>query len=384
VSESAIATAGWGIVRDGCTDMPSWNAWLCPGQSVSPARLIIESLDSDTETRSLVPVALASGGYVDLLNGGQDHGWCFGYTCLKRLSTFHSTVVSNRTYDLTFAGTNPQSLRLMMPTDAGAAVLLAVWYASPNKLVVYDADGQLVPDLNPTPYGDNLARPVLGASGCGANAFIGVENKLLLYLCGGDGGLTIRTVPTIVLSIGVEVSEEEFFEPEFVARNIISLLDISPDRVRVVSATSASGRRLSSSGTRRLGESGEVQLEISAADKCDGVRCGEHGSCREEGVCVCTAGVETPSGCDGNYCQCSVLLNSTTCAGAACGGEGAGCAAGTFSTAKGCQLCDPSCALCDGGDEWSCTACRAADTLEQPWCAVCVRRSRPRWSSPRA
>ena len=26
--------------------------------------------------------------YIDLINGPQDHGWCMGYTCQKRLSTF--------------------------------------------------------------------------------------------------------------------------------------------------------------------------------------------------------------------------------------------------------------------------------------------------------
>ena len=31
-------------------------------------------------------------GFVDLLNGPQDHGWCFGYTCQKRLSTFPAVV----------------------------------------------------------------------------------------------------------------------------------------------------------------------------------------------------------------------------------------------------------------------------------------------------
>lgn len=32
--------------------------------------MAIESLDSDTETRRLSPVAVVSDGYVDLINGG--------------------------------------------------------------------------------------------------------------------------------------------------------------------------------------------------------------------------------------------------------------------------------------------------------------------------
>jgi len=39
-------------------------------------------MDSDTETRRLSPVAIISdNGYLDLINGPQDHGWCGGYTC---------------------------------------------------------------------------------------------------------------------------------------------------------------------------------------------------------------------------------------------------------------------------------------------------------------
>ena len=33
---------------------------------------------------------------VDLLNGPQDHGWCSGYTCRKRLSTVSAVVRLSR------------------------------------------------------------------------------------------------------------------------------------------------------------------------------------------------------------------------------------------------------------------------------------------------
>jgi len=56
--------------------------------------LIIESMDTDTETRRLSPVAILGDGYLDLINGPQDHGWCSGYTCRKRLSTFMAVVAT--------------------------------------------------------------------------------------------------------------------------------------------------------------------------------------------------------------------------------------------------------------------------------------------------
>lgn len=50
--------------------------------------------------------------YVDL--GPQDHGWCAGYTCQRRLSLFHSIVALNKSYEVYFTGTSPQNLRLML------------------------------------------------------------------------------------------------------------------------------------------------------------------------------------------------------------------------------------------------------------------------------
>jgi hypothetical protein len=55
--------------------------------------MLIESFDADTETRRLGPTAFFSGNYVDLMNGPQDHGWCNGYTCLKRISTFIAMIL---------------------------------------------------------------------------------------------------------------------------------------------------------------------------------------------------------------------------------------------------------------------------------------------------
>lgn len=49
---------------------------------------------------------------VDL--GPQDHGWCAGYTCQRRLSLFHSIVALNKSYEVYFTGTSPQNLRLML------------------------------------------------------------------------------------------------------------------------------------------------------------------------------------------------------------------------------------------------------------------------------
>ena len=69
-------------------------------------------MDKDTEIRRLSPIAvLSSNGYIDLINGPQDHGWCFGYTCQERLSTFHALVALNQTFEVHMTSTPPQHIR---------------------------------------------------------------------------------------------------------------------------------------------------------------------------------------------------------------------------------------------------------------------------------
>ena len=77
---------------DNCTWESEWRGYNCLDY-YDYKMLVIESMDADTETRRLSPVAVYSPeGYVDLINGPQDHGWCSGYTCRKRLSTFQAIV----------------------------------------------------------------------------------------------------------------------------------------------------------------------------------------------------------------------------------------------------------------------------------------------------
>ena len=104
-----VAYRGYGVYRGEtkkCVLKEEWNAWLCTADVLKPSRLIIESMDRDHNSRPLTPVAVASGGYVDLMNGGWGHGSrkkCGGYICMNRLSTFYSTIAVNRSYDIAFS-----------------------------------------------------------------------------------------------------------------------------------------------------------------------------------------------------------------------------------------------------------------------------------------
>lgn len=56
------------MIREDCTFMTSWQSYKCFG--LNYRMLVIESLDADTETRRLSPVALLGDKFIDLINGG--------------------------------------------------------------------------------------------------------------------------------------------------------------------------------------------------------------------------------------------------------------------------------------------------------------------------
>ena len=57
-----------GVIRDStCVYVAPWQSYKCFG--LNYRMLAIESLDADTETRRLSPVAVLGDGYIDLMNG---------------------------------------------------------------------------------------------------------------------------------------------------------------------------------------------------------------------------------------------------------------------------------------------------------------------------
>lgn len=56
-----------GVIRKNCTYMNTWQSYKC--FQLNYRMLVTESLDADTETRRLSPVAVLGDGFVDLING---------------------------------------------------------------------------------------------------------------------------------------------------------------------------------------------------------------------------------------------------------------------------------------------------------------------------
>nr|XP_034372677.1 fibrocystin-L [Arvicanthis niloticus] len=258
-----------GIIRDAtCKYIPEWQSYQCSGMEY--AMMVIESLDSDTETRRLSPVAIMSNGYVDLINGPQDHGWCAGYTCQRRLSLFHGIVALNKTYEVYFTGTSPQNLRLMLlNVEHNKVVLVGIFFSTLQRLDVYVNNSLVCPKntaWNAQKKHCELERhsnteqslPNLGSTVPGENYFDRTYQMLYLLLK-GTTPVEVHTATVIFVSFHLPaITADEFFSSHNLVRNLALFLKIPSDKIRVSRIIGASLRRKRSTG--RI-----VEFEIGAA-----------------------------------------------------------------------------------------------------------------------
>ncbi|XP_065144791.1 fibrocystin-L-like [Paramisgurnus dabryanus] len=255
-----------GVIRDSCTYMNTWQSYKCFGLNYQ--MLVIESMDADTETRRLSPVAILGDKYVDLLNGPQDHSWCTGYACKKRVSMFHSIVATNKSFEIYFTSTTPQKLRLMMlNAKTTEAVRVAIFYSNPQRLDVYLNDNLVAPtnaqwnpdtkdytQLEPTYPGEYL--PSFD-SDHGSN-FFDPDYNMLYILLRGSQPVQIRTSAVLFVAFNLPaMTEAEFFGPNLV-RNLAAFLRVPPNMIRITKII-----REGSSARRRRATGLTVEIQIS-------------------------------------------------------------------------------------------------------------------------
>ncbi|KAM6974364.1 PKHD1 like 1, tandem duplicate 1, partial [Tautogolabrus adspersus] len=255
-----------GIMRKNCTYVSSWQSYKCFG--LNYRMLVIESLDPDTETRRLSPVAVLGDGFVDLINGPQDHGWCGGYTCQLRVSLFHSIIATGHSFEVFFSSTSPQKLRLMMlNADSSESVMVSVFYSKPQRMDVY-LDNNLIAPTNAEWNDDKtdyeLKKPLYAGqyvpqlnATMGTN-FFDLENQMVQVVLRGSDPAEIRTSPILFLSFDLPtMTEDEFFGDNLV-RNLAAFLKIPSNMIRVTNIIREDG-----SGRRKKRSTGiKVEVEI--------------------------------------------------------------------------------------------------------------------------
>ncbi|XP_056378584.1 fibrocystin-L-like [Hyla sarda] len=256
-----------GVIRDNtCVYMPTWESYKCSGLNYE--MLVIESLDPDTETRRLSPVAILSDGYLDLINGPQDHGWCSGYTCQKRVSLFHAVVATNKSYQAFFTSTSPQKLRLkLLNTDNTKSVIVGIYYSNPQRLDVYVNNVYVSPTniqwkgsdytlQEPTYQGQYM--PKLGSTIVGENYF-DKDYNMLYILVRGSTPVEIRTSPLIVISFKMPAMTEDQFYGANLVQNLAIFLKIPASKIRIT-------KIIREGSSRRKRATGGISVSVEISD----------------------------------------------------------------------------------------------------------------------
>uniref|UniRef100_A0A6I8N1M6 Fibrocystin-L n=1 Tax=Ornithorhynchus anatinus TaxID=9258 RepID=A0A6I8N1M6_ORNAN len=258
-----------GVIRDSfCKYVQEWQSYRCFGMDY--AMLVIESLDSDTEIRRISPMAILGDGYVDLINGPQDHGWCSGYTCQRRLSLFHSIVALNKSYEIYFTGTSPQNLRLLLlNVEDNEAVQVAIFFSTLQRLDVYVNNSLVCPEntvwspqqkdckFNPCRYTGHLL-PKLRSAIPGENYF-DRTSQMLYLLVKGSTPVEIHTTVVLFISFNLpEMLDDDFYNSNSLVQNLASFLKISPEKIRIT--------RIIREQSRRRKRSTKLVIELQIGD----------------------------------------------------------------------------------------------------------------------
>ncbi|XP_056378576.1 fibrocystin-L-like isoform X2 [Hyla sarda] len=256
-----------GVIRDNtCVYMPTWESYKCSGLNYE--MLVVESLDADTETRRLSPVAVLADGYLDLINGPQDHGWCSGYTCQKRVSLFHAVVATNKSYQVFFTSTSPQKLRLqLLNTENTKSVIVGIYYSNPQRLDVY-VNNEYVSPTNiqwkgsdytvqaPTYQGQYM--PKLNSTVMGENYF-DKDYNMLYILVRGSTPVEIRTSPLIVISFNMPAMTEDQFYGANLVQNLAIFLKIPASKIRIT-------KIIREGSSRRKRATGGISVSVEISD----------------------------------------------------------------------------------------------------------------------
>ncbi|CAF0814130.1 unnamed protein product, partial [Brachionus calyciflorus] len=243
-----------GIVRDDnlCQYVNDWQAYKC--RDLEHRVLLIESMDPDTLTRRLSPVAiLVENKYLDLINGPQDQGCCFGYTCLKRLSLFMAIVINNQNVDVYLTSTAPKQLRFrLLNADDNYKVRLSMHYFTSNRIDLYKND-RFVPPTNAfyldgkmqlSDTSSNLTAYMPSyLNSSGTNLAVRDHSKVY-FTIGGSDYIDLKVTPTIFVKFGVPaVTDSSFFDKDKIVQNFAALLGIPANKIRNVQIISESRKR---------------------------------------------------------------------------------------------------------------------------------------------
>nr|ACD54600.1 fibrocystin-like protein [Adineta vaga] len=229
-----------GISRSGsCAFKPAWQMYMCDYMT-NYYMLIIESMDDDTEKRSLAPVAIMSAsGYIDLISGPRHYP--NGNTEIRnrrRISTFMAIVHSEMKYEIYLNDDPPKHIRFrLINSNSSVRCILAFYYKSLQQIDIY-ANNIYVSPTNRDPQAGALLlldepNKVNLSSPSGSNYFDRTY-RLVYFLIDGNTTIELKQSPLLFLDFGIPPMNESTFFTTNVANNLAAVFRFDPVKIRRV------------------------------------------------------------------------------------------------------------------------------------------------------
>ena len=210
---------------------------------------------------------------------------------------FRTVTNSGYFYRLDFSGSLPNVLAFEAPwLRQGQSVVYRVPYATPLKIKLKDSNGKGL-------IQEQYKKTVVPGKPHGTWYYDPLSNVLSVVISGKEQ-LMAEVHEVVRISLTCAVPVEQFYkeEGEKFIRNVASVLQVNPERIRIVDVVPGNyqkGRRLSGDKST----SSDVKFDVAAVDKCD-----EYAKkCLNGGYCVAEGG-EPKCRCDkvkfsGEFCQ---------------------------------------------------------------------------------
>uniref|UniRef100_A0A7S3K910 Uncharacterized protein n=1 Tax=Euplotes crassus TaxID=5936 RepID=A0A7S3K910_EUPCR len=230
-----------------CIAKTAWNGFLCKNPNI--AQLVFESLDSDTEDRTISPINYfgidrSSGNrnsFNNTLNSFMDHCWDDHYTCQKRLSRFPGIIQTNNKYEIYFTGTTPGNTRYTLEgADATDYALARIDFSQSVLYKVFTSvNGGAETEVKAQAYNRTLGKPgPLNISNCGDSRYE-QQDYIYEFTLRRNCTVFLRGQEHLVGLVRLKMSLSEFFEDDFVNK-LAFALGITTDQIKIVGVSEGS------------------------------------------------------------------------------------------------------------------------------------------------
>ncbi|KAG2448780.1 hypothetical protein HYH02_006132 [Chlamydomonas schloesseri] len=274
---------GTPVIPGPCTYLPAINGYTCAANSSAytlpntfakpvPTPLggiggnqqlfVLESRDADTEDRNFGPVFFNVSGSIDMPVVAMDQGWCFAYTCQKRLSTFWTYLPMGHVVGINFTGTPATVFRTWLPYAAPEEeIVVEIYYMMiPNRRFVWLPESGRVPasTFKPRPYDGNTTH---------GDYYWDQNTTTLTVKIMGGRSLEVRGENAVVVGWGLALSINQFYDTqELFLTNLANFLGIPRSRIYVAKIVPGTSRRRAAlEGSGGGGASGS-QVDIMIYD----------------------------------------------------------------------------------------------------------------------